>query len=39
LSTPRDVGLELAKRGKGGLAAHFDLNRMMKLEENFGDNE
>ena len=35
LSTPKQANLELNKKGQGGLAAYFDINRMMKLEEKF----
>jgi hypothetical protein len=35
LSTPKQANEELYKKGQGGLAAYFDINRMMKLEEKF----
>jgi hypothetical protein len=35
LSTPKQANEELNKKGQGGLAAYFDINRMMKLEEKF----
>jgi hypothetical protein len=39
IETPEDALLEQAKQALGGLAAFFDMQQLLYLEEKFNDNE